>query len=200
MLLIIVFLIGACAMPLVGGRFGALAEFRFRRASLLVIALVIQVLIVSIIPDIGKWISAPLHLASYAAAAIFLWSNRRVTGLWILAVGAALNAIVITVNAGVMPASARALAAVGRLPESESFENSAVIANPRIGFLGDVFRTPAGIPFANVFSIGDILIASGALITLYSLCRQPTSQEPEGNPATPVANETTAGARGTSCD
>jgi hypothetical protein len=184
MLLIVVVLIGACAVPFVGGRFGALAEFRFRRAGLLAIALVIQVLIVSIIPDVGYWIAAPLHLGSYAAAAIFLWSNRRVTGLWILTTGAALNAMVITLNGGIMPASARALAAVGRMPESASFENSTVIAHPRIGFLGDVFRTPAGIPFANVFSIGDLLIGIGALITLYSLSRQPAPrQQPDNTPA-----------------
>jgi hypothetical protein len=46
-----------------------------------------------------------------------------------------------------------------------------VLAHPRLSFLGDIFAVPRELPFANVFSIGDVLIAAGAIVVIHALCR-----------------------------
>jgi len=43
-----------------------------------------------------------------------------------------------------------------------AFLNSGTVAHPVLGFLGDVFAWPVRLPFANVFSVGDVLIVLGA--------------------------------------
>jgi hypothetical protein len=50
------------------------------------------------------------------------------------------------------------------------FANSAVLPDPHLAFLGDIFALPAGVPFANVFSIGDVVILVGAAWTLHHTC------------------------------
>jgi Family of unknown function (DUF5317) len=44
---------------------------------------------------------------------------------------------------------------------SPGFQNSTVLVQPRLAFLGDVFFIPASWPLSNVFSVGDVLIALG---------------------------------------
>ncbi len=100
----------------------------------------------------------------------FVWLNRRIPGLWIIAVGAASNATAITVNNGTLPASAAALRRAGLPVRSDEFVNSGVLADPKLGFLGDVFAIPAGWPLANVFSIGDLLIVLGAAWGAHRIC------------------------------
>ena len=50
-------------------------------------------------------------------------------------------------------------------PEDE-FSNSAVVADPALAPLTDIFAIPAGLPLANVFSVGDVLIAVGIVATI----------------------------------
>ena len=61
-----------------------------------------------------------------------------------------------------MPASRAALRLAG-LPVSAIPHNNSELATSgdHLRFLGDVFALPHSLPLANVFSIGDILIAIG---------------------------------------
>jgi len=43
----------------------------------------------------------------------------------------------------------------------------------RLTFLGDVFYVPAWVPFANVFSLGDVLLAVGLIALLQAKMRGP---------------------------
>ena len=70
-----------------------------------------------------------------------------------------------------MPASADALRTAGRSTREAAFTNSEVVAHARLGFLGDVLPLPAWMPFANVFSIGDVLIAIGVFVLVHGICR-----------------------------
>jgi hypothetical protein len=169
-LIVIATLAGVLTVPLLGGRLDRLADIRLRRSWTLVAALVGQVLVISVLRDLPGPLARASHLTTYALAAGFLWSNRRVAGLWIVAAGAAANAFAIALNGGVMPASAVALRRAGITPASGQFENSAHLAHAHLGFLGDTFAIPAGWPFANVFSAGDVLIVVGAVVTLHMLC------------------------------
>ena len=51
------------------------------------------------------------------------------------------------------------------------FENSAISSGSRLWFLGDVFAVPHGWPFANVFSVGDVVIVVGLLVLVHRACR-----------------------------
>jgi hypothetical protein len=89
----------------------------------------------------------------------------------LIALGAACNLLAIAANGGVMPASPTALAAAGLPMDTPGFQNSTALADPRLGFLGDVFFIPASWPLSNVFSVGDVLIALGILWALHGICR-----------------------------
>lgn len=158
-------------VPLCAGRLSALRDVELRARWLPVTALGVQVLIITVMPGALAGVHAPVHLATYALLALFLWSNRRLPGLWLVAAGAAANVAAIVANGGVMPASPDALATAG-MPATLAGEyaNSAVVEAPRLAFLGDVFAIPQSWPFTNVFSMGDMLIAAGFALSVHVLC------------------------------
>lgn len=115
-----------------------------------------------------------VHVASYAALGVFLWLNRHLPGMWLVALGFASNAVAIVANGGLMPASEEALRAAGRWvvleAEGATYNNSAVMGpHTRLWFLGDVFALPSWLPLANVFSLGDVLLALGTLVLVPAL-------------------------------
>jgi hypothetical protein len=171
MLVALVALICLASVALARGRLAALADVRLRGAWLVASALLAQVLVISIFPGSLAGTHRPVHLATYALVAAFLWSNRRIPGIWLVAMGAAANVIVISANAGVMPASAAALATAG-MPagKGSEFANSATLPDARLPWLGDVFAVPASWPVSNVFSVGDLLIAAGFALGVHVLC------------------------------
>jgi hypothetical protein len=170
MLLVVVALLSLATVVVGRGRIGALADVRLRGTGLVAIALGAQIVVVSIIPGELDGIHAPIHLATYVLLAAFLWLNRTIPGMVLVGLGAAANAVAIFANAGVMPASAHALARAGLPPEKPGeFANSAVVNAPALGWLGDIFAVPASWPASNVFSIGDVLIAVGLTVGLHCL-------------------------------
>ncbi len=102
--------------------------------------------------------------------AVFVLSNRRIPGLWLIAVGGGMNFVPIIANAGVMPASPEAIAAAGLLETPGRFSNSAVVADPKLAFLGDIFAIPPPFPLHNVFSLGDLVIALGVAVGIHRIC------------------------------
>jgi hypothetical protein len=109
-------------------------------------------------------------LVSYVLAGRFVWLNRRISGLPIVALGGGLNALTIAANGGTLPASRSALEFAGIHPVAGDFNNSGVLAHPHLAWLGDVLAVPAGVPMANVFSVGDVLILVGLGYGLHHLC------------------------------
>jgi len=161
--------LSALAVPLAGGRMGVLVELHLRRVWAIYAALGLAVLGVGL-PGLPDGLRSLLLVAAYPVGAVFLLANRRVPGMALVALGAALNLLAITANGGVMPASAGALAAAG-LPATEpGFESSAGLADPRLAFLGDVFAIPASWPLSNVFSVGDVCIGAGLAWGLHRVC------------------------------
>ena len=124
----------------------------------------------SLWPEGVTAVHAVAHLVSYGFVVVFLAANTRRPGLWVVAAGTALNVGAIAANGGVMPASKGALEAAGMLDADGRFANSALVAHPRLEFLGDVFAWPAPLPLANVFSVGDVLIVVGAAIVVHRVC------------------------------
>ena len=168
MLFVTVLAAAMLCVRLAGGRFVVLAEVRIRAAWLVISALLLQVLTISVLVHPAPALAASLHLLSYGLAAAFLWLNRGLRGLPLIAAGAALNALAIAANGGTMPASASALQTAGIAADGVHFANSTTVIGPRLAMLGDVFALPRSLGIlANVFSIGDVVLTLGAVWFLH---------------------------------
>jgi hypothetical protein len=157
------------SVPLAGGRLARLATIRLRWLWLAPLALALQVLIITLAPYGYRSIHVAVHLGTYGLAALFLWVNRRVAGMPVIAAGALLNALAIVVNGGVMPASTTAQRLAGLVVQPGRFENSTHLVHPHLLWLGDVIPVPGPLP--NVLSIGDCVIFAGMLMLLHLTCR-----------------------------
>lgn len=169
MLFLVVLAVALLTVRPAGGRFSELAGLTVRWAWLVGAALVLQVVVISVLRTPPHLLAAGLHLGSYGLAALFLWHNRRLAGLPLLAAGGAANLTAIAVNGGTMPARPAALRLAGIEPDPAHFANSMALVHPHLAWLGDVFAVPqwAGL-LANVFSLGDLALASGALWLLHA--------------------------------
>jgi hypothetical protein len=168
MLLVITALALVASVPLAGGRLSALAEIRPRAVWAVLLAAAIQVAITQMAGGSHE-LHVVLHVLSYVLDGYFLFANRRLTGVPLVAVGAALNVLAIVSNGGVMPANGTALRISG-IASRPGFDNSAVLAHPHLAFLGDVIPVPGPWPIGNVLSVGDLIIFLGALIVLHAAC------------------------------
>lgn len=170
MLILLLTLLLVAVVPLVGGDLRRLSTAGLRTSWVLPLAFALQMVFLGVLDDAPRAIVASAHGASYLLAAVFLWRNRHLRGLSVLAVGAACNALTIGLNGGTLPASRTALETAGRELKAEGFQNSGLLEDPLLPFMGDVFAVPAGIPFANVFSIGDVIILIGLWWVLHNTC------------------------------
>jgi len=168
MLLVACVLLAVITVPLMGGRLGALAEVPVRLAWVLPLALALQTASIYL-PGLPEQARIALQVLSYPVAGLFLAVNPQLPGRFLVAVGGLSNLLAISVNRGVMPASPGAASAAGIPAGSAGYSNSAVLAHPRLAFLGDVLAVPASWPFANVFSVGDVLIVLGVAWALHRL-------------------------------
>ena len=158
--------IGIVAGYVLGGRLDRLGDLQFRWGWLAVAGLVAQIILFSgpvaaVIGDLGP----ALYVASTAAVFLAVLRNWRIPGLALVAVGAASTLLAIAANGGVMPASPEAVAALGT-EAGEGFSNSVVMVDPALQPLTDIFALPTWVPFANVFSVGDVLIGVGVALTI----------------------------------
>jgi uncharacterized protein DUF5317 len=169
-ILALVYLAVLASVPLAGGNLSALADLPLRRCWLAVAAIVVQVVVISLLPGGSHAVHAGLHMASYGLLAAFAWSNRRIAGVPVVALGGLLNFATIAANGGVMPAAARATASLAHTRPQDEFINSRVLEHPRLQFLGDVLATPAGWPIHNVYSVGDVVIVAGVTVLVHAAC------------------------------
>ncbi len=169
MLLVVAALVLLGTVPLAGGRLGRLADIRLRGVWAVFVAAALQVAIMNVIPGGSHALHSGLHVLSYALDAYFIFANRRLSGVPVLAVGAALNVLAITTNGGVMPASPSALRISG-IAGRAGFDNSAALAHAHLAFLGDIIPVPGPWPIGNVLSVGDLIIVVGAFIVLHVAC------------------------------
>ena len=165
--------IGLAIGLLSGGRLERLGELRFRWAWLAIAGLVAQIVLFAepVASAIGQ-LGPAVYVASTAAVLVAVLGDWRITGMPIVALGAASNLLAIIANGGVMPASPEAVSAIDPLG-AEGFSNSVVMADPALRPLTDIFALPAWLPFTNVFSIGDVLIGVGVVVVIAAAMRRP---------------------------
>ncbi len=176
MILIVLAFLCIASVPLTGGRLTALGELRLRALPVPIIALALQVVLVSVVPGGNEQLHAGLHIATYVLIGIFLIANRHIAGVPLIAAGTAANALAISLNAGVMPASRSAQRIAGLAQTGHVFHNSAALAHPHLLWLGDVIPVPGPLP--NVLSVGDCAIFLGMLVLLHLGSRQMTAVAP----------------------
>jgi hypothetical protein len=137
---------------LLGGRLSALGELPVTAKSAIIGALALQLLVTMLPTLLPEATASALHLGSYALAVWFLWANRRLPYLWIAALGGACNLLAIAVNGGSMPAAPAALRSAGLVKAPDAL---------------------TGWPFANVFSVGDVILLVGAAALVLRVCGAP---------------------------
>ena len=167
MFILYAFPIGILVGYLMGGRLDRLGELRFRWGWLAMAGLLVQVVLFSGAMDVvaGDGLGATIYVASTAVVLIAVLRNLRLRGIALVALGAASNLAAIVANGGVMPTTLGALAAAGLDPQ-DGFSNSAVLTDPVLAPLPDIFALPPWLPSANVFSIGDVLIGLGVVVVI----------------------------------
>jgi hypothetical protein len=179
--------IGILVGLLLRGNVSNLSGFRFRWAWVAVAGLAVQV---ALFTEAGDRLTGdagpPIYVISTAAVFLAVLRNVRLPGMAIVAIGSVLNLAAIVANGGSMPADPGALVAAG-LDGAGSHTNSVVLEAPALQPLTDIFAVPAGIPLANVYSVGDVLIGHGIVVLLATLMRRPVAVPPQERPEVAAA-------------
>lgn len=198
-----VLILGALALGLLlglalGGSWRGLAEIQFRWWPLAFVGLVLQFLPVPSMPGrLDEWLSVGLLIASYVVLLVFVAANIRLPGFPLLAVGFALNAVVVSANGG-MPVSEQAVRdAFGPGYESERQElierggrkHHLATEEDVLTPLADVI--PLGSPINQVLSVGDIVWLAGTVWMIAGAMRSGAS----GGTSTVRPGSQRAGAR-----
>lgn len=164
-------LLALVTVPLAGGHLVRIADISVRWGWAILIAIALQVYVISFLPDRFGELPEWLHVLSYFFAALFVIANMRVPGMALIGLGGLCNLVAILANNGVMPASAAAQRGAGLTQSAEGFANSATVEDPKLLFLGDIFYIPDSVPILdNVFSVGDVLIALGLWFLIHGVC------------------------------
>jgi Family of unknown function (DUF5317) len=157
--------LGLLIAPLIGGSWSTLADVRLRFVTAFYAAIVLQVVAfpASALPwHTSDRVAVILWLGSYAVFALAAGANLRAPGMALAVVGMCSNLVAILTNGGHMPALPSALRAAGL--HFESSRNSVVATSPHFAWLVDRWALPSWVPFGNVFSVGDVLIAAGGFV------------------------------------
>jgi Family of unknown function (DUF5317) len=158
-------LLGLAIAPLFGGRWSRLGDLHLRGTTLFYVAIGLQLVAfpVAALPwRTPDRVAVALWLASYALFAVGAALNLRIPGVALVAVGMLSNIAAIAANGGHMPALPSALRAAGL--HFRQSRNSTALASPHLDWLVDRWAAPHWVPYANVFSVGDVLIAGGGFV------------------------------------
>jgi hypothetical protein len=180
MIFLDVALIALVGGKLLGGRMSGLADVRVVRKWLAFAAIGLQ--LIAFPSGLLPWttpsiLARGLWLASYVLLILVLAANRRIAGTLIMAGGLACNLVAILANHGLMPVRKEALQALG--VDYHVQNNSIQLAHANLGFLIDRWAVPSWLPMANVYSVGDVLIAVGTLVAIVATMKAPRP-EPDG--------------------
>lgn len=157
---------------LLRGGLDGLFGLGFRWAPLAISGLFVQVVLFTAVGDqLAGRLGPAIYILSTLAVFVAVARNWRLVGMPIVALGALSNLVAITANGGFMPADPGALARAG-FGGLGDHTNSVVLAHPAFQPLTDVYALPAGIPLANVFSVGDVLIGLGVMVVIVAAMRR----------------------------
>lgn len=172
-------LLGAVILVTVaaGANLRRLADVRLRASWLIASAFALQLLVFAVpwTTRLFGGATIAVHVSSYVLLLLFAAANLRQPGFGLAAVGLALNATAIFANHGRMPVALSVWTSTGKaggdITRSGHYNNNVLATtHTHFGFLGDVLPLPAAVPFANAFSVGDLLLLLGAAFFVYRRC------------------------------
>ena len=172
MLLLVALVIGLLAGIATGGKLGNVANLSIRWPWLVVAALVVREAAI-LSPLSGVDGVQYLYVAALAALVAWTaWHATRLRGAWIVAIGAALNLLVVIVNGARMPVATEL---AGRLVERSHIGQYVVMGSgTNLGWLGDWIGVPG--PLGGAYSPGDVVIAIGiAAVALFATRQGPAA-------------------------
>ena len=154
--------LGGLAGLLLGGNWRNLRDLRIHWWLLALVALAIRLLALAVgLPFL-------VHVGAILLVATVALRNRQIPGAPLVALGSALNALVIVLNGG-MPVDAAAAIAVGAVTLPNDALHQQLGPDTRLPWLADV--VPMGV-FRAVYSVGDVIIAAGGFWIPFSTLRR----------------------------
>jgi hypothetical protein len=160
-------------MRLLTGRgFAGLSDARLRGEAALLCLLVLQLLapVLSLRGSAAK-IAFAVWASTFPLTVVVAWLNRNRPGMYLVAVGLLLNAVVIFANGG-MPVSSVAVSMVKQGPVARvpvgDFVHVAAHSRTILPWLSDVLPVPGPSWIRSVVSAGDCLLAAGIAVFLAS--------------------------------
>ncbi len=175
MFLILSGLLGLVAGLAAGGRIQRLAGIRFRLPIIVLLAYVIKEVGVYFAPLARSPIAPWLYVVALATLIAWtLWHRDVMPGIEVIALGMAMNLLVVLVNFGHMPVS-RALADRGprELLERGVLGQYMLADHAHIAWLGDWIALPGtlGKMLSQAYSPGDLVAAAGMIVTIFLAVR-----------------------------
>jgi hypothetical protein len=175
-------LVGLVVGKLLGGRLSRLADTRIAAKGLVFAAIGLQMIAFPL--DFLPWttpssLSRILWLVSFALLILMLVLNHALPGAAIIAGGLACNLVAVVANHGLMPVRPEALRTAGT--HYHVHNNSIQLGHPNLAFLIDRWAAPNWLPLANVFSIGDVLIAIGTVVAIAAAMKTPVRADTGSN-------------------
>jgi hypothetical protein len=150
----------------------------FRLGVVALLALLLQAIAITAPLGEADILQRLLFVSSYVLLVVFVGFNLRRAGIALIGLGLLLNFAPIATNGGLMPVTSESLARIGEAHKLEGLNPGDAIPNTKnvwrerddthLWFLTDrlVWDNPV---FFRVFSIGDIVIAAGVIVTLADL-------------------------------
>ncbi len=161
-------LVGVAVGLALGGRLGRLGDVRVRAAWLFYAALGLQLMAFPSALNhhvLSDRAAVSLWLVSYACLVAVTLLNRHMRGLVVAGLGMGSNLVAVIANGGHMPALPGALRDAG-LAYTGVHMNSVAATSPNLPWLVDRWAAPGWVPWGNVYSVGDVLIAAGVVIVV----------------------------------
>jgi Family of unknown function (DUF5317) len=152
------------------GSFSRLYRLPIQSIWMVLVALTIQIFLafVELPSDRFDDLGLALVLASYAFLLAFCFVNLRISMMWVIGLGIALNALVIGLNQGMPTADHEVTTRSGRTieePIERTVKHRPESDDDLLPFLGDRLRAPE--PVDEVISIGDVVIGLGIILVCY---------------------------------
>lgn len=190
MFMLYAILIGLLAGLVTGGRLGRLAELHLHWVPVAIAAMLVQTVLFTpaVWTAVGDLVPL-IYVASMVVALVVVLRNlRQAWALSLVALGTFSNLMAILLNGGFMPVTAEALG-IATPTVTRYGGNSVLTADPAVMFLVDKFVMPEWLPFATVYSVGDVLIGIGIVLVI-AIAMQPARADDS------LATPRTTGAHG----
>ena len=154
---------------LMGGKLNPLLETQFKKVRFLIIGAMFQAVAYGLVKlniHLGEnWVIPVIHSISYGFLLAFTSFNRSYSGMRLISLGIVLNALVISLNGGLMPVDPAFIPEASRqLLKAGTGTHGILTEGTRLKFLADIFYVDILVLGKQLFSLGDLFIDLGIVL------------------------------------